>query len=103
MTKDIMKIFAKYPNGEMFVVEWEDGFKFEGKIDTLHETDNGLDEDEPGYKEYHAAIFKIKKIIAHSQESRKWNIEEQQLYEVSMEEPPLSLYHVATREIVWKY
>lgn len=97
---NLIKTIAKYPKGELFIIEWTNGFKIEAELDTLYETNNGLEEDEPGYKEYHASLFIIRKIFSHSEESKKLNLSQGQLYEVSMEEPPVSLCRVSTRKII---
>lgn len=99
--KNLIEIIAKYPNGSLFIIEWANGLKIEAELDTLYETNNGLEEDEPGYKEYHASLFIIKKIMKHSEETKKLKLSEGQLYEVSMEEPP-SLIAIPSGNLIWQ-
>lgn len=102
MKKDLINTISSYPNKEEFIIEWENGLIFEGTLDTMYETNNGLEEDEPGYKEYFASLFVINKVLAHSEESKKLKLTAGQLYEVSMEEPPKTVTHLPNKKIVWK-
>ncbi|MEH7108216.1 hypothetical protein [Bacillus sp. JJ1764] len=100
--EDIVKAIAKYPNKEMFLIEWANGFKIEAELDTIYETCNDLEYGEPGYKEYRASCFRIKKILQHSNESRDLKLTEGHLYEVSMEEPPVSLFLLSSGNLIWQ-
>lgn len=54
---------SRYPNGTLLVIEWIDGWKIKGWLDTIFETDNGLELDEEGYEEYFAFLVKIHSIL----------------------------------------
>lgn len=61
---EMMEQISKYPNGTHLKVEWQYGqLVLEGKIDTIYESDNGLEEEEDGYKEFYACAFRIEKIL----------------------------------------
>ena len=45
-------------------MEWENGqLVLEGKIDTIYESNNGLEEDDAGYKEFYACAFSVENIV----------------------------------------
>ncbi|MGG3887815.1 hypothetical protein [Metabacillus fastidiosus] len=100
--RNLIETISKYPNGELFTIEWSNGFKIEAELDTLYETNNGLEEDEPGYREYHASLFIIKKIFSHSTESKKLGLSGGTLYEVSMEELPIRLILSTSGKLIWQ-
>jgi len=60
---DLIDCLAKFDNQTLLIVEWEDGGKIKGRIDTMYGTDNGLEDDENAYKEYFAVALEIKEII----------------------------------------
>lgn len=49
---------------QIYVLSYSDGNIIEARVDTCYETDNGLEDDDPNYEEYHACAMKIVKIIA---------------------------------------
>ena len=51
-----------------------------GFIDTLYETNNGLEEDAEGYREYFACAFKVEKIIKNTGDK---SLKQGQLIEIS--------------------
>lgn len=64
---EMMKVISRYVNETYLKVEWENGqLVLEGKIDTIYESNNGLDEEEDGYKEFYARVFRIEKILKNS-------------------------------------
>lgn len=101
MMENIIYVINRYPIGQQMVIEWPDGFKFAGELDTIYETDNGLELEDSAYKEYDASAFLIKKILSHSEESIKRSIQEGELYEVSMEEPSIRL--LVNEKVIWEY
>lgn len=48
---------------QIYILTYSDGDIIEAQVDTCYETDNGLDDDDPDYEEYHACAMKIVKII----------------------------------------
>ncbi len=61
---EMMRVINKYSNGTYLKVEWGSGeLVLEGEIDTIYESNNGLDEENVGYKEFYACAFRIKNII----------------------------------------
>ncbi len=49
----MVREISKYPNGTYLKIEWENSqLVLEGIIDTIYETDNGLEEDDAGYMEF---------------------------------------------------
>lgn len=46
---EMMKVISKYANGTYLKVEWENGqLVLKGKIDTIYESNNGLEEEDDG-------------------------------------------------------
>ncbi|MDA8353299.1 MAG: hypothetical protein M0Z65_08990 [Firmicutes bacterium] len=70
-------------NGTPLVVEWIDGSKMEGMIDTIYETDNHLEMDEDGYREYIACLLRVKAILSQPAHS---------IGELSSIDPPSKIY-----------
>ncbi len=86
---EMMKEISQYSNGTYLRVEWECGqLVLEGKIDTIYESDNGLEEDDDGYKEFYACAFRVEKII--SNENNK-SIVLNSLIEISIENQPTKI------------
>lgn len=97
LENSLLKTISKYPNGTEFLISLENDTEAEVILDTIYETDNGLEEEEDGFKEYTAALFMIKKILR----SAKNELEEGSLYEVSILEPPKEL-KLLSGESLWK-
>lgn len=47
---------------QIYRLTYSDGDIIEAQVDTCYETDNGLDDDDPDYEEYHECAMKIIKI-----------------------------------------
>ena len=80
---------SKYPNGTQLTVELQDGGIVSGNIDTMYETDNGLDLEDEGYQEFDAWLLTIVDILKHSAETKPFMIGD--LMEISMQNPPLRI------------
>lgn len=96
---EMMKAISKYANGTYMKVEWDNGqLVLEGKIDTIYESNNGLEEDDEGYKEFYACAFSVENIL-NNQENRECHIGV--LVEISMENEP-TLIALDDGSIIWK-
>lgn len=95
----MMKKIANYPNGTSFTVFYnKEKLIIQGSIDTIYESDNCLDEDDPQYKEFYACAFRIEKIINKPSSFEKM---EGDLIEISIENQP-SLIVLLDGNVVWK-
>lgn len=96
---ELMKKINVYPNGTYLKVEWEHGLLIlEGKIDTFFETNNGLDNDDVGYKEFYSCLIRIEKIIENSLDDY---YKEGGLAEISIEFQP-TLIELKDGTIIWQ-
>ena len=57
------KFLTQFPNGTKFYFYFNDGVELLCKLDTLYETDNGLEMGDPLYEEYYAAAIEIIEVI----------------------------------------
>ena len=61
---EMMRVLSRYPNGTYIKVDWDNALlKLGGLIETIYQTDNGLAEYLSEYREYYAAVFRIKDIL----------------------------------------
>lgn len=70
--KQIMrKLFLSIDNNinQIYNLTFSNGDVAEAQVDTCYETDNGLDDDDPDYEEYHDCAMKIVKIIVDKNRS----------------------------------
>jgi len=86
---ELIKAISKYQNGTKLIVEWAEELELKVILDTIYESDNGLDDDEEGYKEFYACAVKVLSIIKN--QSNKYEISEGRLIEISMENSPKSI------------
>ncbi len=86
---DLIRSINKYPNGSKLIVTLNNGAKIKGEIDTIYETDNGIDPDDDGYKEYYACVFKVESFLDNI---RTEDINVGALIEISMQDPPLGVW-----------
>ena len=56
---------------QIYILTYSDGDIIEAQVDTCYETDNGLDDDDPDYEEYHACAMRIVKIIVDKTQKLK--------------------------------
>lgn len=96
---ELLKAINKHPNGTKLIINLKSGVEVKGEIDTIYETNNGLDMDEEGYQEYCACAFKILDIKSSLQENLDIKVGE--LIEVSMQEPPLSVMF-ESGTVIWE-
>ena len=96
---DMIKKISVYPNGSYLRLIWD--YKktiVEGVIDTIYETDNGLDENDKGYQEFYACAIKIIKVVRNL-DGKELDIN--QLIEISREKQPTSI-ELKDGTIVWE-
>lgn len=56
---------------QIYVLKYSNGDVIEAQVDTCYETDNGLEDDDQNYEEYHACAMRIVKIIAEKNKNFK--------------------------------
>lgn len=96
---EMMKVISKYANGTYLKVEWGNGqLVLEGKIDTIYESNNGLEEEEDGYNEFYACALNIENIV-NNLTNKKCHIGG--LIEISVENEP-SLITLDNGSIIWR-
>ncbi|MEW4289667.1 hypothetical protein [Rossellomorea marisflavi] len=88
------------------VMEWENGLKVSGKLDTIFETDNGLEDDD--FIEYDSAIFRVDHILAKPYDVDnviyQWLANNQgDLIEVSLLNDCPSLLELTNGITIWKH
>lgn len=95
----MMKKIINYPNGTDLTVFWYNrNLILQGKIDTVYETNNCLEEDDPDYKEFYACAFEIVKIVQKPIDFEK---RVGDLIEISIDNQP-SLIALLDGTVVWK-
>ncbi|MBN1050715.1 MULTISPECIES: hypothetical protein [unclassified Clostridium] len=87
---ELLDKLSKYPNGTKLIIELSEGAKIIGEVDTICESDNGLDMEEEGYEEYYACIIKVLSILDNQKQIQ--NIKIGSLMEISMQNPPLGIW-----------
>ncbi|WP_256833971.1 hypothetical protein [Parageobacillus thermoglucosidasius] len=56
---EFIKVLNHYPNGTKLIIEWKDGLRIKGLLDTIYETGDGLKLEDEDYDEYFACALKI--------------------------------------------
>lgn len=90
---------SKYPSGTVLIIEWTNGTLIKGWLDTIFETDNGLDLDEDGYEEYFAMLVKVQSILQAPFQQNEYSVGN--LIEVSTKESILKIL-LEDGTMVWK-
>ncbi|MEC0281559.1 hypothetical protein [Terribacillus saccharophilus] len=89
------------------VIEWDSGLKLTGTLDTVFETDNGLEDDDVNFKEYDAAVFKVEEILNEpnlKEEDEVYNWVKNNnapLIELSLYDNPPTLIELTNGEAIW--
>lgn len=95
----MLKKISKYPNGTPLIIEWHDGGIVLGKIDTIYETYNDLEFEDPNYKEFYACAFSVSDILKHSKATKPFMIGD--LMEISIQNPPIKI-QLENGEVIWE-
>lgn len=94
---ELIKEINKYPNETILIVKWKNNLVVKGKIDTIYETDNGLDVDEDRHQEFYACLLAVLEIL--SLPAGDVNIDD--FIEISMQNPPLEV-ELDNKVVIWK-
>lgn len=93
---NLFKDISEEPH-KIYTLNFEDGSILEVKQDTCYETDNGLDEDDEQYQEYHACAMRIKSVIKDATLEKRYR--EQMLIEISYLNYPKSIIDCNSKKI----
>ena len=96
---ELIKSINKYPNGTKLIIEWKNKLKLKGEIDTIYETDNGLEMDNKNYKEFYSCLIQVLDILSSSITTNTIAIGS--LIDITMQDSP-SIITLETGEIIWK-
>lgn len=86
---DLIMALNEYPNGTEVIIEWQSGVSLIGEIDTIFETDNGLELEDESYEEYYSCLIRIISIENDSKNELAIGVGE--LLEVSEKNAPLKV------------
>lgn len=94
----MMKEIMKYPNKTRLIIKWKNsGLIIYGSIDTIYESCNCLDEDDPQYLEYYGWTIKI---IEIKNNPKIFNKKIGDLLEISIENQP-STISLEDGTVIW--
>ncbi|MBA2874576.1 hypothetical protein [Thermaerobacillus caldiproteolyticus] len=95
---EFIKVLNHYPNGTKLIIEWKDGLRIKGLLDTIYETDNGLELEDEDYDEYFACALKILS-IENNPSGRV--LSENTLLEVSKQNKPSKIF-LENGVLIWQ-
>ena len=96
----MLTTLSTYKNADGFTIYWGDGLILGGVFDTISETDNCLEEDDPNYKEYYMCIIEITDIIRQPDEGL-YEGDVGDLIEISVFNEPIKI-EVQGKGVVWQ-
>jgi len=94
---DLLKVIAQYPMGVKLIVEWR-RYMVIGSLDTIYETDNGLEMDDKGYQEFYACLLYVDNIFGEIEDSQHFS--KGDFLEISLQNPPLKI-SLEDGTIIW--
>lgn len=86
---ELLSAINKYPNRTILMSEWDSGLKIKGEIDTIYETDNGLEEGEDEFQEFFACVLNILELVRLPINGTQ--VKTGSLIEISMQDPPAKI------------
>lgn len=95
----LLKEISKYPNGTELFVKWKNGDIVYGSIDTIYETDNGLELEDKKYKEFYACLLYVLDILGVADENK--GFVKGDFIEISMQNPPQEI-SLKDETIIWE-
>ena len=96
---EMLEKISRYPNGTFLRISWEDGkLIIEGEIDTVYETDNGLEDDDDKYQEFYACTVTVKRVISNLMYK---TVKTDDLVEISIENSPTSI-ELGDGTLIWE-
>src|SRR5699024_9550277 len=103
--KALIKTSINYENNSL-MVDWDAGLKAIGELDTVFETNNGVEDNDVRYVQYDAVSFQVNKIIdRHPNKENNiynWLLQEKgSLIEITLYEDPPSRIYLTNGQNVW--
>ncbi|EGN0215646.1 hypothetical protein IIE63_002063 [Listeria monocytogenes] len=95
----MLREINKYPNGTVLIIKWKNNLMLKGEIDTIYETDNGLEMDSDDYIELYACLVKILEILSSPIEGTELVVDS--LIEISMQNSPSEIM-LENDVVVWR-
>lgn len=95
---EFIEVLNDYPNGTRLIIEWKNGLRIKGLLDTIYETDNGLELEDENYEEYFACALEILSIENNSSRNA---LNENTLLEISKKNKPNKIF-LENGVLIWQ-
>lgn len=95
---EFISVLNKFPNGTELFVEFEENVRIKAVIDTMYETDNGLELEDENYEEFYACLLEI---ISIEKNSSNTELIEGALLELTKYNKPSNIF-LSNGEQIWK-